>query len=155
TAAAALRWVLRLQVQHPGDPFVVAPLLLRLLSLAPLDTLYVPAGVPHAYLSGTGVEVMATSDNVVRAGLTSKPVDVEELLVLLDVTAQPLFRLPALSLAPGQISWRPPVSAFQLGHVELAESVDVSLAPMGPPGPSIILCTAGSVELAVSGQRLV
>ncbi len=37
-------------------------------------------GIPHAYLEGVNVEVMANSDNVLRAGLTEKHIDVEELL---------------------------------------------------------------------------
>jgi mannose-6-phosphate isomerase len=73
-------WVARLATAHPDDPMSVAPLLLELVVLAPGDAIGLPAGNLHAYLSGAGVEVMASSDNVLRGGLTTKHVDGEELL---------------------------------------------------------------------------
>ena len=36
------------------------------------QAIYLAANVPHAYISGELVECMATSDNVIRAGLTPK-----------------------------------------------------------------------------------
>ena len=65
---------------------MLAALLLNLVVLAPGEALYLPAGNLHAYLSGAGVELMANSDNVLRGGLTSKHVDVAELLRVLDFT---------------------------------------------------------------------
>lgn len=53
--------------------------MLRYVELSPGEALFIGAGVPHAYLSGLGVEIMASSDNVLRCGLTSKYVDAEEL----------------------------------------------------------------------------
>jgi mannose-6-phosphate isomerase len=44
------------------------------------EGIYQPAGLPHAYLEGQNVEIMATSDNVLRAGLTDKHIDIEELI---------------------------------------------------------------------------
>ena len=82
-------WVSRLAQQHPKDPLVVAPLLLELVLMHPGETLFVPAGAPHAYLHGTGVEIMANSDNVLRAGLTHKAVAVEELLHVVDGRSRP------------------------------------------------------------------
>jgi mannose-6-phosphate isomerase len=57
--------------------------LLNLLHLRPGQGMYLPAGEPHAYLEGTGVEIMANSNNVLRGGLTPKRVDVDELLSVL------------------------------------------------------------------------
>ena len=68
---------------HPSDPGVVLALLLNEVTLAPGEAVFMPAGNLHAYLRGTGVEIMAASDNVLRGGLTSKYVDVPELLRLL------------------------------------------------------------------------
>lgn len=143
----ALEWVPRLQEQHPGDPFVLAPLLLDLVRLEPLQAVYLPAGVPHAYLRGTGVEVMAASDNVLRAGLTSKRVDVDELLALLDPTAGP--SLPAgEEIAAGQQVWRPPVAAFRLGCAQVAGPGATPLPDLGGAEPAILLCTAGEVTVS-------
>lgn len=52
----------------------------NLLQLKPGEGIFQAAGIPHAYLEGQNVELMANSDNVLRAGLTPKHVDVEELL---------------------------------------------------------------------------
>jgi mannose-6-phosphate isomerase len=85
----------RLDAKYPGEPSVAVTLLLNLVTLEPGEALRLEAGNLHAYVSGTGIELMASSDNVVRGGLTTKPVDVELLLSTLDATplAQPV--LPA------------------------------------------------------------
>lgn len=77
-------WVRRLHRSHPGDPSVAATLLLHHVVLRPGEALRLDAGTVHAYLGGAGIELMGASDNVVRAGLTVKPVDVDELLRIVD-----------------------------------------------------------------------
>jgi mannose-6-phosphate isomerase len=79
-------WVRRLDAQYPGDPSVAATLLLNFVVLAPGEALRLDAGNLHAYLSGAGIELMGSSDNVIRGGLTVKPVDVDELLQVVDTT---------------------------------------------------------------------
>jgi len=69
-----------LATAHPGDAGILFGLLMHHVSLAEGEALFVDAGVVHAYLEGVGLEVMLPSDNVVRAGLTTKHVDREEFL---------------------------------------------------------------------------
>lgn len=90
---AEARWVRRLAAMYPKDPSVAATLLLNYVVLAPGEALRLDAGNLHAYLSGAGIELMGASDNVIRGGLTVKPVDVDELLSVVDPTplAQPLL----------------------------------------------------------------
>ncbi|MGH9135299.1 MAG: mannose-6-phosphate isomerase, class I [Ilumatobacteraceae bacterium] len=76
----------RLAEHYPDDPSVVATLLLNLVRLAPGEALRLGAGNLHAYLHGAAIELMGPSDNVVRAGLTHKAVDVDELLRIADTT---------------------------------------------------------------------
>jgi mannose-6-phosphate isomerase len=131
---------------YPGDPGVLVALLLNQVRLAPGEAIWMPAGNLHAYLSGTGVEIMAASDNVLRGGLTPKRVDVEELLRVLrfEVLDDPI--LPATPVAPGVVTWRVPVREFALHRVELT--------PAAPPlrlpgeGPRIVLGTRGDVFVA-------
>ena len=73
--------------RYPDDPALTVALLLHHVVLEPGDAIYLPAGNLHAYLSGLGLEVMGSSDNVVRGGFTRKHVDVAELLRVLDATA--------------------------------------------------------------------
>ena len=78
------RWAAKLAETYPGDPGVVISLMCNHLKLAPGEAVYLPAGNLHAYLSGAGVEVMASSDNVLRGGLTVKHVDLAALIEVLD-----------------------------------------------------------------------
>jgi len=69
--------------KYPGDPAIISPLFLNLLTLNPGQAVFIPSGVLHAYLNGFGVELMAASDNVLRGGLTPKHVDSGELMNIL------------------------------------------------------------------------
>jgi len=69
---------------YPGDPAVIAPLYLNVFRLEPGEAVFLKAGVLHAYIHGFGVELMANSDNVLRGGLTSKHIDIPELMKVLD-----------------------------------------------------------------------
>ncbi len=133
---------LREAINHPGDLGVVALLLMRHTVLEPGEAVFMPAGGLHAYLRGTGIEVLANSDNVVRAGLTGKHVDVPELLNLLDPAASIPVLFPA-PLAEG-ISWfDTPAPEFRLYVAGLAERA----VTLPGAGPRIVLCTAGAALL--------
>jgi len=75
---------LLLQKFYPGDTGLLAPLYLNVFNLDPGEALYLDAGVMHSYLEGAGIEIMANSDNVLRGGLTSKHIDLDELASILD-----------------------------------------------------------------------
>jgi mannose-6-phosphate isomerase len=128
----------------PGDLGVVVALLLHEVTLAPGEAVFMPAGNLHAYLRGTGVEIMAASDNVLRGGLTPKHVDVPELLRVLrfEPLADPVRR--PVPVAPGVVTWPVPVAELALHRVRLADGV----ARAGParPGPRTVLCLAGEVR---------
>lgn len=75
--------------QYPGDVGLFSPLLLNVVTLQPGQAMYLDACTPHAYVRGTGLEIMANSDNVLRAGLTPKYIDVAELLACTRFVAKP------------------------------------------------------------------
>lgn len=77
------RAILRLAQQFPGDAGAMAPFLLNYLLIAPGESFYMAANEPHAYVAGEIIECMACSDNVVRAGLTPKFKDVDNLVSML------------------------------------------------------------------------
>jgi len=70
---------LRLNQQYPGDVGILSAWFLNYMVLSAGEAIYLAANEPHAYISGELMECMATSDNVIRAGLTSKYIDVETL----------------------------------------------------------------------------
>lgn len=86
---------------YPDDAGALITPLLDYVALAPGEALYVPAGVPHSYIRGTGLEVMTSSDNVVRLGLTSKPVHVEHAIAAL----VPDLRPQVLRTSHGDLIW--------------------------------------------------
>ncbi|KUP98184.1 mannose-6-phosphate isomerase, class I [Thermobifida cellulosilytica] len=136
-----LRAVLDLADRYPGDPGALAALLLNHVVLAPGEALFLPAGNVHAYLNGVAVEVMATSDNVLRAGLTTKHVDPEELLQVIDYTVLPVPYVEPV-VRDGLVEYRPQVEDFALVVAEPGEK-----AVWLPEGPAIALVLDGSVEL--------
>lgn len=91
--------VLNLEKQYPDDVGVIAAFFLNYVKLSPGEALYLGANEPHAYISGECIECMATSDNVVRAGLTPKFRDVQTLCAMLtykqvNFSIQPFQQLP-------------------------------------------------------------
>jgi mannose-6-phosphate isomerase len=129
---------------YPGDPGVIAAMLLNHVRLQPGEALFLGAGIPHAYISGLGVEIMANSDNVLRCGLTPKHVDVPELLRVVRFEAgDPGVLRPEASPA-GEEVYDTPIDEFRLSRYVLAEggaAHDLTLDT-----PQILLCTAGSVH---------
>jgi len=73
-------FITRLMRDYPGDIGILAPLFLHCITLAPGEAMFLRAGTLHAYVHGTAVEVMACSDNVLRAGLTPKKINLPELV---------------------------------------------------------------------------
>ncbi len=147
--AAACAAAVRIAGDHPGDLGVVASLLLRHAVLSPGEAVFMPAGGLHAYLHGTGVELLANSDNVVRAGLTGKHIDVPELLRLLDPAA-PVPAIEPRAAGQGLSVYDAPVPEFRLYRAEPGAG-EVTL-PGG--GPRIVLCTEGAAELRAASGAL-
>lgn len=94
--------------QYPGDIGLFAPLLLNVITLQPGEAMYLDAQTPHAYLKGTGLEIMANSDNVLRAGLTPKHVDVAQLVACTRFCETPYDRL-LLAPEEHEQTWQYPV----------------------------------------------
>jgi mannose-6-phosphate isomerase len=143
--AAACAAAARLAGEHPGDLGIVASLLLRHAVLQPGEAVFLPAGGLHAYLHGAGVELLANSDNVVRAGLTGKHIDVPELLKLTD----PAVGVPVVEPRPlggGLYVYDSPAPEFRLYRAELGPA-EVTL-PGG--GARILLCVDGAATLRAS-----
>lgn len=143
------RTVALLQDEYPGDPGVVTSLLLNPVTLQPGEAMFVPAGGVHAYLHGVGVEVMASSDNVLRAGLTPKHVDVPELLRNVDYVAAPPIRIAPEIFHGATKVFYAPVDDFELSVTELVDDED---HPLPGRGPRVLLCLDGQVHVSTSGD---
>ena len=152
-ADPAYTWIALLQELHPGDAGVLAPLFLNLVELAPGEALYLGAGMLHVYLEGTAVELMASSDNVLRGGLTPKHVDVDELLRVLRFEPGPVARVAKQLAAPGVTRYPTPAAEFELARLDVEGLLGW---PRGEePGIELLLCVEGELTLhAASGEAL-
>jgi mannose-6-phosphate isomerase len=126
----------------PGDSGIAISLLLNAVTLNAGEALYLPAGNIHAYVDGLGLELMASSENVLRGGLTPKHVDVPELMRVLDFRAQPAPFLHGVAESDAVTAFTPPIDDFALRIV--TRDAGLALA-----GPALLLCTVG--DFAVAG----
>ncbi|WP_418957386.1 mannose-6-phosphate isomerase, class I [Streptomyces tritici] len=125
----------------PGDPGVLAATLLNPVRLQPGEAIFLGAGVPHAYLRGLGVEIMANSDNVLRCGLTPKHVDVPELLrVVRFEPGEPRVLRPEAGPS-GEELYDTPIDEFRLSRYVRAQGA--APTDLTTAGPQILLATAG------------
>jgi mannose-6-phosphate isomerase len=146
------RTTLELGESYPGDAGVLAALLLNRLVLAPGEAIFLPAGNMHAYLRGTGLEILANSDNVLRGGLTPKHVDVPELLRVLD------FGYGDMTVTTGEQSgarhvYRTTAPEFELSRLEWQDDS----APVHLPGgtPRILVTIDGELTVAAAEKKVV
>ena len=144
--ALEARWTAALARAYPGDPGVAAALMLNVLVLPPLEGLFLPAGVLHAYLRGAGIEIMASSDNVLRGGLTPKDVDIAELLSVLDFEPQRPHRVAAHDLGGGLHAYPVPVVDFALHRADL-DGLGGAALEVPVSGPCIVLAVAGALDV--------
>lgn len=153
----------------PDDASVLTLLMMNPISLDEGGSVFIPAGTPHAYIQGTGAEIMTNSDNVLRAGMTVKHRDIDNLLQCLNcASAGPIDPSDAqlgTFVMRDVVLYRPPVDEFMLayGHVDgarrpwpildrmvqrygrLADYVKATRQPLPHRGPRVVLCTEGRV----------
>lgn len=140
---AELSTTLDVARRYRGDRGVLVSMLLNRVTLAPGEGMYLPAGNLHAYLRGTAVEIMANSDNVLRGGLTTKYVDIDELSAVLDFDPiSPDVLRPEPS--GREYVYPTPAREFALRRWELDSAETVISTNRGP---TMILCTSGRVSV--------
>ena len=132
----------RLHSQYPGDVGVFAPLMLNAFSLVPGEAIFLGPNEPHAYLDGDCVEVMACSDNVVRAGLTPKLRDTPTLCSMLTYKAMLPQVYTGDAIDNHTKAYAPPVEEFILYRTELSASDGEYPLPR-VKSPSIVLVYSG------------
>jgi mannose-6-phosphate isomerase len=142
--------VARLMTRYPGDVSVLSPLYLNLVTLAPGEALFLPAGELHTYLEGTALEIMANSDNVLRGGLTPKHVDVPELLATLAFEGRVPEVLEPAEVGPGERTYRTTAREFELGLLEV--DAEHPFTPSPGRGVEVLLGLAGEARIQAGGE---
>ncbi len=134
---------------YPGDVGAVVSLLLNRVVLEPGQVVFLGDGIPHAYLSGFGLELMANSDNVLRLGLTSKHLDSDAMLEALDFTSSGYEVESAPNGAVTHV-FAPPVPEFALSisHPENADGPHT----LPGDGPRVLICVEGTIQATTDGE---
>ena len=146
----ALSWVIALSRSFPGDIGVLAPLVLNLIQLEPGEAIFVPPGELHAYLKGAAIEVMANSDNVLRGGLTSKHVDVQQLLKIVQFNECPLTPMNLIQGEGGEGVYPASADEFVLSKIDIEEGV--SFSSLGKRSVEILIMVEGEAMITDLGS---
>lgn len=137
---------------YPDDSGLFSPLLLNVVKLNPSEAMFLFAETPHAYLQGVALEVMANSDNVLRAGLTPKYIDIPELVANVKFVAKPADQLLTTPVKHGtELDFPIPVEdfAFSLHDLSAQETA------ISQQSAAILFCVEGEAVLSKGEQRLV
>jgi mannose-6-phosphate isomerase len=142
---ACPEWLRRIGAMHPGDRGLRVAPLLNHVHLAPGEAISLPAGNLHAYLHGAGLEVMASSDNVIRAGFTSKHVDVTEVQHVVDTSV-----LENPKLRPEGRTYKGPGGALSVERIDVEGGATVDAQSL-----TVLVRTSGAVEGLAPDQAMV
>lgn len=137
---------------YPDDSGLFSPLLLNVVKLNPGEAMFLFAETPHAYLQGVALEVMANSDNVLRAGLTPKYIDIPELVANVKFVAKPAAELLTQPVKNGaELDFPIPVEDFAFSLHDLSQT-ETTIAK---ESAAILFCLEGEATLHKGEQRLV
>ncbi len=140
-------WLNNLAQMYPNDPSLRVAPLLNYVVLEVGEAIALGAGNLHAYLGGSGIEVMTSSDNVVRSGFTRKHVAVQELLNIVDtrVLAQPVQTPQRVGTA---LQYQSPNGSFGVQVLEIDGAVTINPEPV----QRILVCVDGSTDELTRGS---
>lgn len=139
-------------IDYPDDSGLFSPLLLNVITLQPGEAMFLFAETPHAYLKGVALEVMANSDNVLRAGLTPKFIDIPELLANLKFQAKPAATLLTQPQCDGEtLNFPIPVEDFAFAIHGLSAAPQA----LAQNSAALLFCIEGQAVIEKSGQQLV
>jgi len=147
----ALQYSQEFKQHYPDDIGLFSPLLLNTIELAPGEAMFLHAETPHAYVKGTGLEIMANSDNVLRAGLTPKYIDVPELI---DNTKFAPIDPANIKMVPvvkeGKLSYPIPVDDFGFDILSASDQVKSIYLRSA----EILFCVEGEVSIQSNGEQV-
>ena len=137
---------------YPDDSGLFSPLLLNVVKLNPGEAMFLFAETPHAYLKGVALEVMANSDNVLRAGLTPKYIDIPELVANVKFVPKPAAELLTAPEQRGaELDFPIPVADFAFSLHDLSTTAST----LAQSSAAILFCVEGEAVLSKGEQQLV
>lgn len=147
----AYEWMIKLHENYPCDIGILSPLILNLIQLEPGQAMFLPAGQLHSYLEGTGIELMANSDNVLRGGLTQKHIDIPELLSVVNFKENKIDIILPEDLNNFEKIYPTPAQEFALSIISIAGN-DIYISPDNR-NIEILLCTQGNAIITIPSEN--
>jgi mannose-6-phosphate isomerase len=149
----AFRWILRIMDIFPGDVGAILPLILNHIVLEPGEAAFIAPGELHAHLTGTCLEIMANSDNVIRGALTPKFVDLPELVSVLSFNPERLPPVLPSAVSPCEEAYPTFVPDFEISRISVGPGRRYERRSRGP---EILLCASGrsAISCPEGGQAL-
>lgn len=144
-------WAQRLAIAYPGSGGILVALLMHHVQLVPGEALFLDAGNVHAYLNGTAVEVMSSSDNVVRAAFTNKHIDIDEFFHVANFSPNPPPLCQSSQIDDNCWQYLVPTTAFGVQRIEVRDNYLVTATHAA----EILLCTEGDGGTLKRGQASV
>lgn len=144
---------MRLVGYYPNDVGCFAAYLLNHICIKPGQAFFMAANEPHAYLKGQCVEIMACSDNVVRAGLTPKFKDVSTLVDMLTYNDGPPTIMNGDRIDEYATAYTPPVEEFQLTKIVVPAGSNYSVPAAKGPVMIMVLGGVGWVALKTDSDE--
>lgn len=141
-------WARRLATVYPGSGGILVALLMNHVQLSPGDALFLDAGNVHAYLRGTAVEVMSSSDNVVRAAFTKKYIDIDEFMKIANFSPTPPSYCRPTKIDQSCWQYSVPTHAFGAQRIDVTDSYSVTATHEA----EILLCVDGDAGSLKRGQ---
>lgn len=141
---------LQLEKQYGTDIGLFSVFLFNLVELKEGEGVFLDAGVPHAYLRGNIIECMASSDNVVRAGLTPKFKDIESLIEILSYDLTPVEVINSNSSEKEENKYQVPINEFEITRWKFKEE---SFRNLDNQSLSILIIIEGSISIEISGNK--
>lgn len=143
-------WAAKALQQYGNDRGIFSIYFYNLVHLNNGEAIYQEAGIPHAYLQGQNVEIMANSDNVFRAGLTPKHVDIDLLLSHLDFTSVVPKIIQPQKEGSSLFVYKSPAKEFEVHYIDIASSDHLSLVSTSP---ECYFCLTGEVTILTEEQE--
>lgn len=140
---------LTLDKYYPGDPGILCMFFLNIVKLEVGEAIYIEPNDIHAYISGDAIECMACSDNVIRAGLTTKLKDIDRLLDCLSYRTEnrECKKLYPRHMNQHTLVFGPPVIDFSVLSIRLEDTKTTPYEILLPKFPGILLVVSGNRNL--------
>lgn len=145
-------WAQKAFIEYGYDRGIFSIYFFNLVHLTDGEAIYQEAGVPHAYLEGRNIEIMSNSDNVFRAGLTPKHIDVQALISHIDFSEVKPKIITSRKIQNGEEAYFSPATEFEVHTIDLGYQQEIEIASVDP---ECFLILHGQITVSSQNKKLI